>query len=87
MWWRWPPGPGWAPEAVPAAAPLGSREAFDPATSTIAAAPLYDRKALRPGMGFPGPALVVEDETTTVVPPGFTAWVNALGQIILEDLA
>ena len=81
------PQPVAAPEAVPAAAPLGSREAFDPATGTIAAAPLYDRKALRPGMGFPGPALVVEDETTTVVPPGFTAWVNALGQIILEDLA
>jgi N-methylhydantoinase A len=68
-------------------APIGTREVFDPATGATAAAALYDRKSLRPGMGFPGPALVVEDETTTVVPPGFTAWVNALGQIILEDVA
>ena len=30
---------------------------------------------------------MVEDGTTTVVPQGFTARVNALGQIILEDLA
>ena len=36
-------------------------------------------------MALDGPALIVEDGTTTVVPQGFTARINALGQIVLED--
>jgi N-methylhydantoinase A len=38
-------------------------------------------------MSLDGPALIVEDGTTTVVPQGFTARINALGQIVLEDRA
>ena len=37
-------------------------------------------------MKFDGPALIVEDGTTTVVPQGFAARINALSQIVLEDL-
>ncbi|RAI59586.1 hydantoinase/oxoprolinase family protein [Roseicella frigidaeris] len=76
-----------APSPVSAAAPVGDRNVFDPASGVTEEAALYARTMLRPGMGFPGPALVVEDETTTVVPRGFAARVNALGQIILEDMA
>ncbi len=79
------PQPSTAPAAVPAAAPAGSRSLLDPATGVREAAALYERTALSPGMRFPGPALIVEDETTTVVPRGFTASINALGQILLVD--
>ena len=40
-----------------------------------------------PGMALDGPALIVEDGTTTVVPQGFIVRINTLGQIVLEDLA
>ena len=36
-------------------------------------------------MAIDGPALIVEDGTTTVVPLGFTARINGVGQIVLED--
>jgi N-methylhydantoinase A len=73
--------------ALPAAKPVGFRSLFDPATGVADEAAIYERPSLLPGMAFPGPALVVEDETTTVVPKGFDARINALGQIILEDVA
>jgi N-methylhydantoinase A len=73
-----------APAPVPAPAPRGHRPVLDPATGTTEDSALYDRASLAPGMAFPGPALVQEDGTTTVVPRGFTASVNALGQLILE---
>ena len=43
------------------------------------AAALRARRRSAPGMSLDGPALIVEDETTTVVPQGFTARINALG--------
>jgi N-methylhydantoinase A len=42
---------------------------------------IYDRSGLRPGARLPGPALVVEDQTTTVVPVGFDLRVNGLGYL------
>ena len=48
-------------------------------------AAIHERNALLPGMRLDGPALIVEDGTTTVVPQGFSARINSLGQIILED--
>jgi N-methylhydantoinase A len=38
-------------------------------------------------MALPGPALIVEDGTTTVVPRGMAARINALRQIVLEAAA
>ena len=38
-------------------------------------------------MSFDGPALIVEDGTTTVVPTGFIARINEVSQIVLEDRA
>jgi N-methylhydantoinase A len=32
----------------------------------------------------PGPAVIAEIETTTIVPAGFVARINALGSIILD---
>ncbi len=81
------PAPMASVAALPAAKPVGFRSLFDPATGVADEAAIYERPSLTPGMAFPGPALVVEDETTTVVPKGFDARINALGQIILEDVA
>jgi N-methylhydantoinase A len=65
--------------------PGGRRRVFDPASGEILEALVFYRVALQPGAGIAGPALIVEDETTTVVAPTFEATVNALGYLILEQ--
>ena len=70
-----------------APAPVGHREVLDPASGRHDKAAIHERTALRPGMSLDGPALIVEDGTTTVVPQGFSARINAVGQIVLEDSA
>jgi len=45
---------------------------------------VYHRAELGPGNLVPGPAVIAEDETTTVVPSGYVARINPLGSIILE---
>lgn len=78
-----------APERLPdppdgaTADPIGERRLFDPASGAAQTASVYARTELGPGQGCAGPALIVEDETTTVVPPGFVARVNAGGHIVL----
>jgi N-methylhydantoinase A len=44
----------------------------------------HDRAALRVGHAFAGPVLIVEDQTTTVVPHGFDVLVDAAGHLVLE---
>jgi N-methylhydantoinase A len=73
--------------AVAGPAPAGRREVLDPASGVREQAAIYERTTLRPGMTFDGPALIVEDGTTTVVPRGFTARLNTVSQIVLEDRA
>ena len=82
------PLPKPAPEAKSAGAPKpnGTRQVIDPASGLRAQAAVHERTALTPGMALDGPALIVEDGTTTVVPQGFTARINALEQIVLEDV-
>ena len=84
-------GPGACPpfarEAVgppdAAAARLRARPVwFDAAGPT--ATPGYDRTGLRPGHRFPGPAIVFQFDTTTVVPPGWDARVDELRNLWLE---
>ena len=81
------PRPAGAAATASAPAPNGRRDVLDPASGRREAAALYERAALGPGMSLDGPALIVEDGTTTVVPQGFGARINTLGQIVLEDLA
>jgi N-methylhydantoinase A len=83
------PLPKPAGEAKPAGAPKanGHREVLDPASGRHENAAIHERTSLSAGMSLDGPALIVEDGTTTVVPQGFSARVNALGQIVLEDRA
>jgi N-methylhydantoinase A len=79
------PAQATAAEAAAQAAPepRGKREVFDSATEKTVTAPVYARADLPPGSSVPGPALIVEDQTTTVVSSTFVAGVNSLGYIVL----
>lgn len=45
--------------------------------------PFYDRAQLSPGAKFPGPAILVEYSSTTVVPPDFLCRVDQQGNLVL----
>ncbi len=79
------PKPARDPGRSAAPAPAGHRDVLDPASGRLEKAAIHERKTLDPGMTLDGPALIVEDGTTTVVPKDFTARINAVGQIVLED--
>ncbi len=44
---------------------------------------IYNRAEIDPGHTFSGPALVIEDQTTTVVNADFDCLVNAVGHLLL----
>ncbi len=46
--------------------------------------PVYDRYALRAGDIIPGAAVVEEMDASTIVQPGFTARVDAYGNLVLN---
>ena len=56
----------------------------DTVTGEVSSWHVYDRAALRPGAQFAGPAIVAEDETSTLVPPGWSGNVDARGYIALQ---
>jgi N-methylhydantoinase A len=47
--------------------------------------PIYDRGRLRPGDAVEGPAVVVQDDTTTVIEPGYKGAVDRFGNILIEE--
>jgi 5-oxoprolinase (ATP-hydrolysing) len=49
--------------------------------------PLFRRTELRPGDAVDGPAIIVEDNATTVVEPGWRAGVNELAHLLLTRVA
>ena len=59
------------------------RSMFDPASGETVGAMLYRRDALSSGSVLDGPAVISEDETSTVVPPNYRARLNGLGEIEL----
>jgi N-methylhydantoinase A len=69
-------------EERPAAA-SGRTRLADPVGGAFAEVPVYRRADLVPGDVLAGPALLTEDETTTLVASGFTATINGLGHIVL----
>jgi N-methylhydantoinase A len=77
-----PPTPRAAPPAREAA-PSGQAWVADPASGDVAGVPVYARADLAPGDRLCGPALIVEDETTTLVTAGFAARLDPGGHIVL----
>ena len=62
----------------------GTRKLFNTRTADYEKVPVYARDSLSPGMRIPGPAIVSESQTTTVVAPDFDAHIDGRGYIILE---
>ena len=50
-------------------------------------AAILDRAAMRPGFAFAGPAIVEQSDTTTLVEPGWSGRVDAVGNLILTRSA
>jgi N-methylhydantoinase A len=73
-----------AAASVTLPAPIGQRQLVDTATGGQVGAPVYAREALTPGMRLTGPAVILEQDTTTVISARFSARIHALGYIILE---
>ena len=64
--------------------PNGHRALFSPTDLILQQVATYRRDGLGPGSVVHGPAVIAEDETTTIVPQGFTARINPLSAILLE---
>ena len=76
-----PPRPSSPP---PTAAAKGTRRVFFNAAKAIETA-IYDRAQLDVGVTFKGPAIVEQFDATTVVPPGWRAFVDRHNNLILEQ--
>ena len=62
----------------------GERRAYFPERNGFVDTPIYDRYALAAGATITGPAIVEERESTTVLPPGTTAIVDAYANLIVS---
>jgi N-methylhydantoinase A len=72
------------PSPAVAVAPHGQRPVWDPTCGKRIDFSMYWRFDLPPGATLAGPALVMEHETTTVVPPGWLAHVDSLNHLHLD---
>jgi N-methylhydantoinase A len=63
------------------------RRVLDPESGDYTEVSVFQRAGLGAGACVTGPALIVEDETTTVVAPNWDAAVNAAGYLVLERRA
>jgi N-methylhydantoinase A len=75
------------PAALPTPSSQGKRALLDPCTGKQVDARIYARDLLRPGAAVPGPAIITEAETSTLVPSGFVAALNRAGHIVIERTA
>jgi N-methylhydantoinase A len=64
-------------------APTGQQSFFDPVMARRIDAPIFLRDQLQPGDHITGPALITEDQTTTVVTSSFDATIDARGYIVM----
>ncbi len=59
---------------------------YDPAAAKIIDFAAFWRPDLEPGDQVTGPAVIAEEQTTTIVPARFTASVNGFGHLVLERM-
>ena len=65
------------------AKPRGRRAVFDPVTAEFKEMPIYWRSDLAPGTRVAGPAVIAEDDTSTIVSGLFDARIDRFGYIEL----
>ena len=63
--------------------PARTQDVRDTTTGVVTPWAIYDRASLAPNTTIEGPAIVAEDETSTLIAPGWRALVNGLGYIEL----
>jgi N-methylhydantoinase A/oxoprolinase/acetone carboxylase beta subunit len=51
------------------------------------AAVVYERREILPGHAFAGPAVVEQEDTTTIVPPGWRFGADSRGNLVLSTLS
>ena len=80
-----------ADDAVLAAIPAQERiepsawhKMYDSSSAAMIEAAWYWRQDLPVGARISGPALIAEDETSTVIPGNFSAWVDRGGALVLQ---
>jgi len=78
------PGEAAAPRGRGLDGDMGVQRLFDTAAGRRVEARVLLRDALIPGDQVEGPALLTEAQTTTVVPPGWSAGIDERGHIVLE---
>ena len=57
---------------------------FNDETGEFSEVIVYQRELLIAGNKIAGPSAILEEETTTIIPKGFNARVNAKGYIIMK---
>lgn len=62
----------------------GERSAYFPENGGYAPCPVFDRYALTVGQRVSGPAIVEENETSTIILPGDSAEISANGSLIVK---
>ena len=60
------------------------RDVFDPALGKFTEAKIADRKVLNSSNYFTGPAVLVEDETTIIIPTNFISEGREDGSIVVK---
>lgn len=85
VWADRPDAGGWRQrsETPHEAVAVAYREVFDPQLGKTVSVPVFDRAELKPGARMPGPCVIAEAETTTVVTKGFEAMIDGIGAIVL----
>jgi N-methylhydantoinase A len=68
---------------MPAPAPIRMQRVRDTATGQVADWQVYDRAGMPAGASVPGPCIVAEAETSTLVGPGWSCRVDGLGYLEL----
>ncbi len=71
-------------EDDPRAAHRGSRRGIFDLASGVCDISIYDRARLGPGHRVRGPAILEQEDSTTVIPPGWTGMVDAYLNMIIE---
>ena len=62
----------------------GTRKLFDPSLSDFVEATVYHRNELGSHTENFGPAAVVETQTTTIIPSGYSFQLNEFGHLVIE---
>jgi N-methylhydantoinase A len=69
---------------VPATAASDIVSVFDGRSGKPIDVSRYRRELLPPGARLSGPAIIVEEETSTYITDSFDAWIDGLGSIVMD---